>query len=81
MKKVATYAFAILFVTLALSSFTTIQKDSIPNTKTSSEFETLVNYLEAQGRFKHIVKNADIVNEIQAEVDRRWNELLVLCGE
>lgn len=57
MKKVVTYSFAILFVTLALSSFTTIQKDSIPNTKTSSEFETLVNYLESQGRYKSITEN------------------------
>lgn len=57
MKKAVTYSFAILFVTLALSSFTTIQKDSIPNTKTSSEFETLVNYLESQGRYKSITEN------------------------
>ena len=39
------------------------------------------DWLESQGRFKHIVKNPEIVAEIQAEVDQKWEELLRLCGE
>jgi len=39
------------------------------------------DWIAAQGRFKHILNNEAIINEIQEEVDRRWNELLVLCGE
>lgn len=39
------------------------------------------DWLEAQGRFKHIAKNTDVVNELQAEIDARWAELLKLCGE
>lgn len=38
------------------------------------------DWLEAQGRFKHIVKNTQIVAEIQAEVDKRFMELKALCG-
>jgi len=63
MKKLTTYLFAFIIVAVALSSFTTIQNDSIPNTKTSSEFETLVNYLEAQGRIKSITENTLISAE------------------
>ncbi|MBZ4645187.1 MAG: porB [Clostridia bacterium] len=40
-------------------------------------------YLKPQGRFRHLFKkgNEHMIAEIQAEVDRRWNELLVLAGE
>ncbi|TCK93115.1 pyruvate ferredoxin oxidoreductase beta subunit [Natranaerovirga hydrolytica] len=38
------------------------------------------DWLEAQGRFKHIAKKPEVVEEIQAEVDRRWEELLKLSG-
>ena len=37
-----------------------------------------------QGRFRHLFKpdlRQDIIDEIQAEVDRRWHELLLKCGE
>ena len=39
-------------------------------------------YLKLQGRFKHLFKpeNASLLAEIQADVDRRWEELLTLCG-
>ena len=30
---------------------------------------------------KEVLKDPEKVAEIQAEVDRRWNELLALCGE
>jgi len=40
-------------------------------------------FLKAQGRFKHLFKagNEYMIDEIQAEVDRRWNALLKLAGE
>ena len=40
-------------------------------------------YLKLQGRFKHLFKpgNESLIDEIQADVDRRWEELLALCGE
>ncbi|MCY6372687.1 thiamine pyrophosphate-dependent enzyme [Clostridium ganghwense] len=41
-------------------------------------------WLKPQGRFKHLFKSEEgkaKIAEIQAEVDRRWNELLFLCGE
>jgi pyruvate ferredoxin oxidoreductase beta subunit len=40
-------------------------------------------YLKPQGRFRHLFKkgNEHMIAEIQAEVDRRWNELLALAGE
>lgn len=39
------------------------------------------DWLEAQGRFKHVAKNQDVVDEIQSEIDARWERLLRLCGE
>lgn len=39
------------------------------------------DWLKIQGRFKHVLNDPEKVAEIQAEVDRRWNELLALCGE
>jgi pyruvate ferredoxin oxidoreductase beta subunit len=40
------------------------------------------DYLRMQGRFKHLFKagGEHLVQEIQDEVDRRWDELLGLCG-
>lgn len=40
-------------------------------------------YLKVQGRFRHLFKkgNEHLIAEIQQEVDKRWNELLVLAGE
>jgi pyruvate ferredoxin oxidoreductase beta subunit len=40
-------------------------------------------FLKAQGRFKHVTKaeKKDMIEEIQAEVDHRWEKLLVKCGE
>lgn len=39
------------------------------------------DWLEAQGRFRHIVKDVEKVDEIQKEVDARWETLLSLCKE
>jgi pyruvate ferredoxin oxidoreductase beta subunit len=43
----------------------------------------ITDWLEAQGRFRHLLRpeNQHLVEKIQAEVDRRWNALLVRCGE
>lgn len=40
-------------------------------------------YLKVQGRFAHLFRPEyrHIIEEIQAEVDRRWNDLLCRCGE
>jgi len=40
-------------------------------------------WLKVQGRFAHLFRpeNRHLIDEIQAEVDRRWERLLRLCGE
>lgn len=47
------------------------------------EKQPIENFLKPQGRFKHLFKkgNEDLLAEIQADVDKRWEELLKLCGE
>lgn len=45
--------------------------------------QPIENFLKPQGRFKHLFKkgNEHLIAEIQEEIDRRWEELLKLCGE
>jgi len=40
-------------------------------------------WLKRQGRFRHLFKpqNRHLIEEMQAEVDQRWEELLERCGE
>mgnify|MGYP000166421180 FL=1 len=40
-------------------------------------------WLKRQGRFRHLFRpeNRHLIDELQAEVDRRWERLLRLCGE
>jgi pyruvate ferredoxin oxidoreductase beta subunit len=40
-------------------------------------------WLKRQGRFRHLFRpeNRHLIDELQAEVDRRWEWLLFLCGE
>jgi pyruvate ferredoxin oxidoreductase beta subunit len=40
-------------------------------------------WLKPQGRFRHLFKpqNRHMIDEMQAEVDERWEELLERCGE
>ncbi len=40
-------------------------------------------WLRRQGRFRHLFRpeNRHLIDELQAEVDRRWERLLFLCGE
>jgi pyruvate ferredoxin oxidoreductase beta subunit len=45
--------------------------------------QPVVEWLKLQGRFRHLFtpKNEHMIEEMQAEVDRRWQYLLKLCGE
>ena len=40
-------------------------------------------WLKRQGRFRHLFKpeNRHMIDQMQAEVDKRWERLLALCGE
>jgi pyruvate ferredoxin oxidoreductase beta subunit len=40
-------------------------------------------WLKGQGRFRHLFQpnNRWIIEQLQAEVDKRWEELLIRCGE
>lgn len=40
-------------------------------------------WLKTQGRFRHLFRpeNRHVIDEMQTEVDRRWERLLRLCGE
>jgi pyruvate ferredoxin oxidoreductase beta subunit len=43
----------------------------------------VIRWLERQGRFRHLFRpeNEHIIDELQNEVDHRWERLLRLCGE
>ena len=47
------------------------------------EKKPLVEWLKLQGRFRHLFKpeNKELLEELQAEVDQRWQELLKKCSE
>jgi pyruvate ferredoxin oxidoreductase beta subunit len=47
------------------------------------EKKPVVEWLKRQGRFRHLFtpENEHMIEEMQAEVDRRWEHLLELCGE
>ena len=47
------------------------------------EYVPIEEWLKIQRRFQHLLKpeNKPIVEEIQKEIDQRWEELLHLCGE
>lgn len=40
-------------------------------------------WTKLQGRFRHLHRpeNAALLEELQEQVDRRWEQLLILCGE
>lgn len=44
---------------------------------------SVIEYLKPQGRFKHLFtdENKHLIEDIQADVDKRWEELLKKCGE
>lgn len=45
--------------------------------------QPIEEFLKLQGRFKHLFKpeNEHLIAEAQADVDKRWEELLKLCGK
>ena len=45
--------------------------------------QPIEEFLKLQGRFKHLFKpeNEHLIAEAQADVDKRWEELLKLCKE
>ena len=47
------------------------------------EKKPVVEWLKLQGRFRHLFtpENEHMIEEMQTEVDRRWQHLLELCGE
>jgi len=47
------------------------------------EKKPVEEWLKRQGRFRHLFTpaNRHVIDELQAEVDRRWEKLLKLCGE
>lgn len=47
------------------------------------EKKPVSEFYKFQTRFRHLLnpENAGLLNEIQAEVDRRWHNLLLKCGE
>ena len=47
------------------------------------EKKPVEEWLKRQGRFRHLFQpeNRHLIDELQAEVDRRWERLLKLCGE
>jgi pyruvate ferredoxin oxidoreductase beta subunit len=47
------------------------------------EKKPITEWLQMQGRFSHLFKpqNQYIIEKMQAEVDRRWNELLARCEQ
>jgi pyruvate ferredoxin oxidoreductase beta subunit len=44
---------------------------------------SVIEYLKPQGRFKHLFTNENkhLIEDIQADVDKKWEELLKKCGE
>jgi pyruvate ferredoxin oxidoreductase beta subunit len=47
------------------------------------EKKPIETWLEQQGRFRHLFRpdSRHVIDELQEEVDRRWEQLLKLCGE
>jgi pyruvate ferredoxin oxidoreductase beta subunit len=52
-------------------------------TKKPREKKPVAEWMKSQARFKHLFKpaNAALLEEIQKEVDLRWEKLQALCGE
>ena len=45
-----------------------------------AEKKPVMDWITSQGRYKHLLqdKNAPVIEQMQAEVDRRWNRLIKL---
>ncbi len=60
----------------------TLTADSLRIAEGKQDKKSVRDWLGAQGRFKHLMKdkNAPIVENIQADVDKKWDKLLKLSG-
>lgn len=58
-----------------------LTSDSLRIAEGYKEKLPVTEWLKSQGRFKHLMKDKwiDVVEEIQNEVDRKWERLLKLC--
>ncbi|PIU61182.1 pyruvate ferredoxin oxidoreductase [archaeon CG_4_8_14_3_um_filter_38_5] len=41
----------------------------------------IIEFFKTQGRFKHLLKNKKLLEEIQGKVDEKWSKLKKLCEE
>ena len=41
----------------------------------------VLEFIKSQGRYKHLLKDKEILAKLQKHVDGKWDELLRLCGE
>lgn len=41
----------------------------------------VLEYIKLQGRFKHLLKEKELLDKLQKHVDKKWDELLRLCGK
>jgi pyruvate ferredoxin oxidoreductase beta subunit len=59
----------------------TLTADSSRIAEGKQDKRPVTDWINSQGRFKHLTKEnlEPIVEQIQGEVDRRWNKLLKLC--
>lgn len=56
--------------------------DSLRIAEGKAEKKSVMEWFRSQGRFKHLLTDrwAPVVEEVQAEVDHRWDKLLKLCN-
>lgn len=52
-------------------------------TSLAKEKKPISEWTKLQGRFRHLHRpeNEPLLHELQEQVDRRWEQLLILCGE
>jgi pyruvate ferredoxin oxidoreductase beta subunit len=60
-----------------------VENDEWRITARPREKKPVEEWMKRQGRFRHLFTpaNRHLIDKLQAEVDRRWNKLLKLCGE
>ena len=47
--------------------------------KSPDKRKPVLEYINTQGRFRHIKDKAELIEEFQREVDKRWEELVSKC--
>jgi pyruvate ferredoxin oxidoreductase beta subunit len=60
-----------------------VENDEWRLTYRPKEKLTIEEFLRPQGRFRHLFReeNEHVIEKLQAEVDRKWKQLLKRCGE